>query len=264
MKHTKPVITTKNIMGIFDFFKRKQTEQILKEETIPQPIDNNSYLIEVLKSKLLDMGYEVERNPQYLTLIVNSELEISTVIIDVPGIHPYLMQIRVLTAHPLYFPNGIDENLAGAGETIESKIDTALDNYLNSTFMPIIAGFSDSHDPEVDLLVKTNESEVLWHPKLGNLMVQGQWELQPEWNYLFDILKDKITGLLKGDKFNWLKIYISKRADGTIIGECLFNNQPWDSGLDNIVKHAESWNIEGNFKGLKQFIMFRRCDLYDK
>jgi len=251
-------------MGLFDLFKRKPTEQIPKEEIIPQPIDNNSYLLEVLKSKLLDMDYRVERHPQYLTLIVNSELEISAVIIDVPNIHPYLMQLRVLTVHPLFFPHGIDENLAGAGETIESKIDAGLDNYLNSTFKPIMEGFLDTHDPEADLLIKNHESEVLWHPKLGDLMVQGQWEHQPEWNYLFEILRDKITGLLTGNKFNWLKIYISKRADGTIIGECLFNNQPWDSGLDDIVKYAESWNIEGNFKGLKQFIMFRRCDLYDK
>lgn len=251
-------------MGLFNLSKKKPTEQILKEETIPQPIDNNVYLIEVLKSKLLDMGCQVEQHPQYHTLIVNSELEISIVIINSADNHPFVIQLRVLTRHPQYFPKGIDENLVGIGETMESKIDTALGNYLNSTFMPIIDGFSDTHDPEVDLLVKIHESEVLWHPKLGDLMVQGQWEHQPEWNYLFEILRDKITGLLTSNKFNWLKIYISKHADRTIIGECLFNNQPWDSGLDEIVKYTESWNIEGNFKGLKQFIMFRRCDLYDK
>lgn len=250
-------------MGLFDFFRKKQTEQTSTEKPVIQPIDNNARVVEVLKDKLTKLGHKVERHPQYLTLILDQGLEISAVIIDVPGIHHYLMQLRVLTVHPLFFPQGIDENLMGVGETIESKIDTGLDNYLNSTFKPIMEGFLDSHDPEADLLVKTNESEILWHPKLGDLMMQGQWEHQPDWNYLFEILRDKIAAQLTNDKFNWLKIYISKRADGTIIGECLFNNQPWPGGTEAITNVAELWQVKGEFMGLKQFIMFRRCDKYD-
>jgi len=110
----------------------------------------------------------------------------------------------------------------------------------------------------------TNEKEILWHPKLGNLTLQGQWNEQPQNEPFFELLKEKIKPKLTSNKLNWLKLYISKRADETIIGECLFNNEPWEEGLIDITKYAETWKIKSNFQGLKQFIMFRRCDAYDE
>jgi hypothetical protein len=263
VKHTKQAITTKIIMGLFNFFKKKSTESILKEEPINQSVDNNAYLLGTLKRKLLDMGYKVEQHPQYLTLIINSELEISTAIVDIQGAHPFLMQLNILTVHPVFFKQGIYESLAGIGKTMDKRVNSAVDSYLNSTFSPIIDGFSDTHDQEVDLMVNTNERKILWHPKLGDLLVQGQWDELPDGKLLFEILKDKVKPMLTDNKFNWLKIYISKRADGTIIGECLFNNQLWNDGLNDITKYAESWTVKGEFMALKQFIMFRKCDLYD-
>jgi len=256
-------------MGLFDLFKKKTTDEIQpiqqtpEEKPVTQQGEHNGYLIEVLKNRLLDMGYQVERHPQYLTLIVDSEIEISASIIDIPGAHPYVMQANFLTTHPVYFPKGIYECLVGVGETMDKRINSALDNYLDSTFSPIIEGFSDTHDPDVDLFVNTNDREVLWHPKLGDLMVQGQWEEMPDGKYLFEILREKIKPVLTGNKFNWLKIYISKNANGVIIGECVFNNQLWSDALEDIIRQAEAWIMKGEFKALKQFIMFRRCDAYD-
>ncbi|SEO73146.1 hypothetical protein SAMN05192574_111162 [Mucilaginibacter gossypiicola] len=257
-------------MGLFDLFKRKQTEQIQpiaqlqKEEPVTKYSDYNDYLIEGLKDRLIEMGHEVERHPQHLTLILNSGLEISTSIIDVPDAHPFLIQLNILTRHPIYLEQGIYECLAGIGETMDKRITSALDNYVNFVFSAIIGGFTDTHEPETDMLVITNEREILWHPKIGDLMVQGQWGEMPDGIYLFEILRDKIKSVLIDNKFNSLKIYISKRADGTIIGECVFNNRQWNDGLDEVTKHAESWIVKGDFMALKQFIMFRRCDAYDK
>lgn len=256
-------------MGLFDLFKKKPTEpfqptaQTQQEKPAMQQSEYNGYLTEALESRLLNMGYQVERHPQYLTLIVDSEIEISAAIVEIPGAHPFVMQANFLTIHPVYFPKGIYECLVGVGETIDKRIDAALDNYLDSTFSPIMEGFSDTHDPDFDLLVNTNNREVLWHPKLGDLMVQGQWEEMPDGKCLFEILREKIKPLLTDNKFNWLKIYISKNADGAIIGECVFNNQLWNDALEDITQLAEAWIMKGEFKALKQFIMFRRCDAYD-
>lgn len=256
-------------MGLFDLFKKKPTEQIQptaqpqKEEPIAKYSDYNGYLIEVLKDRLVGMGHQVERHPQYLTLILDSGLEISTSIIDVPDAHPFLIQLNILTRHPLYLEQGIYECLAGIGETMDRRITSALDNYLNIVFPPIMDGFTDTHDPEADMLIITNDREILWHPKIGDLMVQGQWEEMPDGKYLFEILREKIQPVLTDKKFNSLKIYISKRADGTIIGECVFNNQQWNDGLDKMTKHAETWVVKDDFMALKQVIMFRRCDVYD-
>lgn len=124
--------------------------------------------------------------------------------------------------------------------------------------------FSDSHNPDLDFMTIVNDKEVLWHPKLGTLTVQGQWIKYPEGEPFFDLLKDKIHNQLTTNKINWLKIYISKRAEGEIIGECLFNNIPWEVASNEIFNYAKTWKMTDEFHGLKQFIMFRRCDGYDE
>lgn len=251
-------------MGLFDFFKKKYSESKQVDSQQPEPIDNNSYLLETLRSRLIALGYQVDKHPQYLALIINSEIEIATFIIDNPNNHTSILHLMILTIQPKYFPNGIEENIVGIGTNIHDKVTSVIDNYINTTFLPIIDSFSDSHNPDLDFSTIINEKEVLWHPKLGNLTLQGQWNDQPENEPFFEIIKDKLKDKLTLNKINWLKLYISKRADGTIIGECLFNNEPWEEGLSDITDYAKSWKLKSDFQGLKQFIMFRKCDVYDE
>jgi len=251
-------------MGVFDFFKKKTSDQKQIDSQQPEPIDDNSYLLDILKNRLIELGYQIDRHPQYLALIVNSEIEIATAIIDNPNNHPSILHLMILTIHPKYFPNGIEENIVGIGTNIKDKVNSVIDNYINTTFLPIIDSFSDSHHPELDFSIIIDNKEVLWHPKLGNLTLQGQWIDQPQNEPFFEIIKDKLKNKLTSNKLNWLKLYISKRADGTIIGECLFNNEPWEEGLADITEYARSWKMKGDFQGLKQFIMFRKCDACDE
>lgn len=250
-------------MGLFDFFKKKKFTGNQTHREAAEPIDNNSYLHETLRNKLIQLGYRVIWHPEYLALIVDGEMEIASVIIDNPNNHPDLLHLRILTIHPKYFPKGIEENIAGIGTTMFDKANAVIDNYINTTFLPIIDGFSDSHNADLDFSTMLNGKEVLWHPKLGNLSLQGQWDEQPQNEPFFEIVKDKLQNKLTANKFNWLKLYISKLANGTIIGECLFNNEPWDEALADITAYAESWEMKGSFQGLKQFIVFRKCDAFD-
>ncbi|GAB0157342.1 hypothetical protein CHRYSEOSP005_26150 [Chryseobacterium sp. Alg-005] len=245
-------------MGFLDFFKKKQNTEENKpatNESVRPQADPNIFLLETLKTKLIDKGYEVEWHPQYLALIINSELEIATVILDRPDYHPSLIHLMIVTIHPTYFPDGIAENIVGVGSTIEEKTDSVLNNYLNTTFEPIIDSFSDTHDPELDF----EYNKLLWHPKLGNTVLQGDWEGPSENEFLFKLLKDKIPKKLNNQKFNWLKIYVAD-SNGNITGECLFNNEPWDEGLEILSDYIRSLNNKKVFIGLKQFIMFRKCD----
>lgn len=249
-------------VGIFDFFKKKTTDQ---DVPVPSaPVNRDVYVLEAFKRRLAEMGYKAEWHPQYLAIIVNDELEIATLIIDNPNSHYSLLQLLVYASHPRYFANGIQEMVAGVGLTFSDQVDTALNNYINATFLTIIDSFADSHNPELDFMVNTDGKDALWHPKLGNLLLQGKWNEQPENEPLFDLLKDLVPGKLTSNKINWLKIYLSKQAGKEIIGECMFNNQPWDEGLNRVSGYASSWKMEGDFKGIKQFIMFRRCDKYDE
>jgi Family of unknown function (DUF6348) len=249
-------------MGLFDFFKKKPTNRDIP--TPVTPINRDVYVLEAFKRKLAEMGHKAEWHPQYLAIIVNDELEIASLIIDNPNSHYNLLQLLVFASHPEYFPGGIEESLAGIGLTFEQQVGTAVDNYINSTFLTIMHSFSDNHNPELDFMVNANGKDVLWHPKLGNLILQGKWNEQPQHEPLFELLKDLIPGKLTSNKINWLKIYLSKQAGKDIIGECLFNNEPWNEGLAQVSAYADGWKIEGDFKGIKQFIMFRRCDKYDE
>lgn len=249
-------------MGLFNFFKKKQPEANQSNTEINEPTDNNLLLLLALQERLISMGHNVEMHSQYLALIINSELEIASVIIENPDYHPSLLHLMILTIHPNYFPEGIEENIVGIGETIEQKIESVIDNYLNTTFTPIIDSFTESHYPDLDFFTNNNR-EILWHPKLGDLTLQGHWNSYPEGESLFDLLKEKVKNKLGNQKFNWLKIYISKMDESEITGECLFNNEPWEEGLEILYHYAKNWKIEGNFLGQKQFIMFRRCDEYD-
>lgn len=245
-------------MGLFDFFKKKPSEK----PTEP-PVDNNLYLIEVLRNKLIQMGYQVEIHPEYLALIINAKLEIATVIIDNAHNHHSILHLMVLTIHPKYFPEGIEENIVGIGMSIHEKVNSVLDNYINTTFLPIIDSLSDAHNPDLDFNTVVNGSPVLWHPKLGTLTFQGQWSETPQHEPFFELLKEKIKNKLGTHKLNWLKIYISKRTDGVVIGECLFNNQPWEEGLEDITQYAQSWELHSDFQAMKEFMVFRRCDASD-
>jgi hypothetical protein len=252
-------------MALFDFFKKKTTV-ISKpgEQNEMPPVNKNWLVFTALETRLREMGYTIKRHTQYLALIVSDELEVSVMVVENPENHPRIMQLMVSAAHPQYFPNGIIEHIAGLGNTVEDQIRSTLNNYIHSTFMTIIDGFSDRHNPDLDFITIVNEKEILWHPKLGALNAQGQWDEYPEGEPLYDLLKNEIPNRLTTNKINWLKIYISKNANAELIGECLFNNAPWEAALDKIFNYAKTWEMPGEFKALKQFIVFRRCDKYDE
>lgn len=248
-------------MGLFNFFKKKHSEDTQVERLKTNSADNNLYLLETLRNKLIEDGYLVEKHPQYLKLIVNDEIEIATVIIDNPNNHPSILHLMILTIHPEYFPNGIEENIVGIGTVLKDKVDSVINNYISTTFKTIIKSFSNEHDQ--DFYAIANNKKELWHINLGNPGLQGQWNEQPQNEDFFDIIRDKVKDKLTSNKINWLKLYISKRKDGTIIGECRFNNEHWEEGLDDITEYAKSWKIQTEFQGLKQFIVFKRCDFYN-
>lgn len=249
-------------MGIFDFFKKKQ-EVLPQPEPIAPVFDKNVFLMTKLHQRLEEMGYQLAWHSQYLALVLNDELEIAMAMIETPGTHPNVMQVKALLSHPQHFAGGIIDNLAGIGTSFDDRVNAALDNFITTIFETVIESLGDRHDPDLDLLTITNGRDVLWHPNLGAMITQGEWESYPENPDLFKLFRDELETVLTDNKINWLKIYISKMADGSIRGECAFNNKNWDAGFNIIHKYASAWTIPGEFKGLKQFIVLRRCDAYD-
>lgn len=245
-------------MGLFDFFKKKP--DAAKEPAAPtNPIDPNVYLLEMLKARITDKGYRVAKHPQYQSLIVNEAVEIATVIIDNPNNHPLLMHLMILTIHADYFPNGIEEHVAGLGETLEQKVVSVIDNYIDSTFTTIMESLSDKHYDNLDLTITTAEGTTVWHTYLGTAILQGHWTSQPGYETMYDLIREKVKDKLTETPFNWLKLYISKSDEGNIIGECAWNNEPWPEGLAALQQYAQTWEVSGAFYSLKQFVVIKKC-----
>ncbi len=139
-------------MGLFDFFKKKASNTNIAQPSDASYINKNLVVLNALESRLIEMGYDVKRHPQYLALIVNSQLEICLAVIDNPANHPSVIHLMISVSHKQYFPDGIVENVAGMGHSLEDQASNVLNNYINSTLLTIIDSLIDSHNPELDFM----------------------------------------------------------------------------------------------------------------
>jgi len=242
------------LMGIFDIFKKKS-----KVESE----DPDTYLQKELKSRLEAEGHRVVLEDG--SVFVDSKIEILTTIIDNPELHRHLLHMHVVITAGDYFPSGLTEDLVGIGQNMHEKVDSALNNFLSVTLPPILGAFTDSHQPELDFATMAGDKEILWHPKLGNFGFQGKWDESeyPEVEYLLNIIEENLKPMLADQKFNWLKIYLAKQPDGKISGDCSLNNKFWEEGYKVLLKYAKSWPQDESFRAIKQFILFRQCDVSD-
>lgn len=237
-------------MGLFDFLKKKKSKQV-------KP-DDNTYIRQELKRRLEEMGHSVciEDGVVY----ADSNIGILIEVLEDPNLHPMVVKVGVRIVVEDYFGKGLSEVLAGIGDTIESKANSALNNLLTITLPPILDAFTDSHNADIDFTESNHGRDILWHPKPGNLGMQGKWDNYPDQDCIFHLLKDWLKDKLVDKQFNWLKIYIAKQADGSITGDCSLNNEFYEDGYLILEEHAKSWeNIDG-FRAIKQFILFRQCD----
>ncbi|UYQ95714.1 DUF6348 family protein [Chitinophaga horti] len=220
----------------------------------------DKYLLQSLAKRLMAQGYMIDISETANELTVSGALTIATSIIESADYHPNLIHLLIITKNKDYFPEGITENIVGVGTTIEAKVETVLDNYLATTFPAIADSFLDGHDPEIDF---NDGRGILWHPRLGALSLQGQWAAEPEGEPIFDLLKNKLAETIPNRKINWLKVYVARYQDDEVIAECLLNNKVWEEGTVAVRKYAANFPQQGTFLGQKQFMAFRRCDVFD-
>lgn len=241
-------------MGIFDFFKKKPAE--------PEPSDPNEFFLEVLQKRLQEENIQSERSPKYAALVLNDGCEIASGM--APGdFHPSMLPMMVAAIHKEYFPKGIQESVVGVGNSLREKVESAVNAYLSTTFFAIADAFEDGHNEKLDFMSGEEESQILWHPKPGDLGLQGIWKEAPEYHDLYEVVRDLLPPMMDNRKFNWLKMYMSRQPDGTLGGEVYFNNAHWEEGMNLLAAYAQTWGNPGVFLGQKQFVMFRRCDSYD-
>lgn len=240
-------------MGFLNFLKKKEE---------PNESDVNSLFLQSLKSRIEEQGHSVEYSTDYAAIIVDSQIEIASKIAD-GEFHPSLLPMMILVLNETFFPKGINANLAGFGDTPEDKVESATNGFMSNFFSPIIENFSDSHRPEFDFKSEASGKEILWHPKMSDNLLQGTWQETSKETNLYSIVEQEVQHILADNKFNWLKLYISRQPNGEISGECLLNNEFWEEGYSLLCQYASTWKDQSKFLAHKQFIVFRRCDECD-
>ncbi|NIG55987.1 DUF6348 family protein [Chitinophaga sp. Cy-1792] len=248
-------------MGFFDFLKKKDAAP--EQEPTPAPahdVTPEEYLFNSFKEQLLSQHYHVQAfsNNGRHALFIDNQLLLEPTIIPTPGMHPLLVQVNFQARHEA-FQDIISEMVAGIGDTMAARLDSAISNYMSTTLPPIMDSLTDSHYPELDF---QDANDILWHPKPGNIGFQGSWEDtdMPDDNVMMQLLTPALSAIIPDQQFNWIKIYYGIQGSEITGSDCLLNNEPWPEGDAILKDFVLQWATPDHFKGIKHFIMLRRCD----
>jgi hypothetical protein len=171
-------------------------------------------------------------------------------------------QINFYTYHK-FLQTSIEERLSGIGENSTAALQYGIRSFLSGQFPVIIDGIDLKHSPEMDFDVIDKNEKAHWHPIIGDIQLQGELSRKQDsaiYENTYSFIKPLLISNLKQSNhdFHWIRYYISKMPDGEIIGDCYYDNEPFDEGLEALKKFALTWGTT-EFAGQKQFIMLRHC-----
>lgn len=245
------------------FFKKLFGSKDNKNCDATANLSDSQKILYYLKQDLNKMNIRAEMSDESLILI-----DFDTAIQARVGNrtqHPNMivlqLDFRVLST--TLFDDFVYESLAGIaeGNDLENAIKNGVSSFISGTLTSMIESCDDTHNQELDFETDCNGLVRLWHPKIGNLQAQGEFdENTADLNQIFNILKDDIRFKVKDKRAYWVKVYVSKQIDGNIITQCNINNQPFPEADEKMRKYASEWSLKGQFKGEKQFIIIRQCD----
>jgi hypothetical protein len=170
-----------------------------------------------------------------------------------------MLELNIVASHAILFAGGISDFLAGPGANDSMAIKAGVTSYVAGVFSTILRGLTTEHQPALDF----NVNKDLWHPVAGALQVQGAFSKDSTLDdlHFIKMLKPLLVNKLATSTdttLHWVKVYVSRQPDGSIIQECAYDNNPLPEGNTILKQYAESWKVNG-FAGQKQFFMLRKC-----
>lgn len=242
------------------FFKELFTSKDKKSNTKTSILTENEMILHYLRQFLSKINITTE--------IVDNELILPTYKMSIKGWinskteHPNAVVLELIfTINQENFEGEIFEALAGLGENVEASIKNGTHSFIEGVLTAIMESFDIKHNPQLDFETEWNGNIHIWHPKVGPIQVQGNFDsTSTDENKIFNILKDDIKVKIGNMQFYWIKVYVSQQANGHIITECTFNNKPFYEANKKMEDYAEGWISDNQFKGEKQYIIIRQCD----
>lgn len=264
------IIVSVLIISIFIFFvikgrDKKNVINSLTENTITEELYNNllrDILLQNLNLNYTDYGFKISNGK----IVSDKGISIEYDIINhrkYPTSESF--QINFLTNFKTYFRDGIEERLVGIGENDTTAINYGVQSFLSGQFPTIIQGINSSHSPDLDFDIISTYGKNHWHPIIGDIQMQGELSNISDssiYEKTYKLLKPIILEKLKNSKenFHWMRYYISKSASNEIIGDCYFDNEVFEIGLNILKNYANNWDTKNKFAGQKQFILLRKCE----
>jgi len=240
----------KSLFGSKNSKDNKQTAELINDEKVIQYlqklISEKNLTSEIVDNQLIIKDYKMS-----IKACIQSKTQHTEVM---------LLQMRFVINQEL-LEDEVVEVLAGIGENMEEAMKNGISSFITGIFDVFSEAFHESHIPDLDFETEWNGESRLWHPKIGPLQVQGDCNLAlVDENKILNILKEDIKVSIGDNRFYWIKVYVSRQADGEIITECTLNNETFYKAESKMREYAEGFDNSNSFRGEKQYIIIRQCD----
>jgi hypothetical protein len=145
------------------------------------------------------------------------------------------------------------ESFAGWGESAEEALVTAFSNFIYNSLHVFLNGFCGKIDDQVTVEEwKIGQQE--WKVIIGNYGVRS-FEDQPVPlpESLFEMIEQLLRqkGLEPG--IHWLRVFCCNVGDGSLICECLLDNETWEYAQDQL--QTLDWQKRESFYSVRNFLV---------
>ncbi|RSK44168.1 DUF6348 family protein [Hymenobacter perfusus] len=167
--------------------------------------------------------------------------------------------------HPRLFPGGLLDRLSGIGRSVTEAAENGARLWADGALEVALQVLENRPDPALNFTVPAvGPGSERWHQFLGRVHVQGGWQSRlPEVHpgYFSQILLPVLRVQTNLPPVSWLKVYVARQPDNSLLVDCLLNNELWPEALPLLEEAAQKWPGSGEFMAQRQYLAFRQCGL---
>lgn len=246
--------------SIEESIEENKVEESKKDDV--KVVDEKELLLNVLKSKIQNMNLEVSEDKEAI-LIPEFDVTIKAAIRnkDQQG-NNYLVEIEFFVYNKEFGEEGIYESFAGIGkDSFEEAVSSCVDIFIKTLLNVVIDALKDNHSSILD--IETNKRSIArtWHSYIGALQSQGFASASGLGNNLyFNLLKDQIAKRLNNLRYYWIKILVTRQANGAARYQCLLNNKPFLEAERILDEYVQGLPADNSIMLEMQYIIIRQSD----
>lgn len=243
----------------------KQAQVSEASEAVDASEDEQAQLLAVTQATIRQYYADIQVTPQEHQLLLNPcELRVEARILSrnvYPAAVVECQHFQVY--HPQLFPGGLSDTLSGIGRNVAEAVENGARLWTDGALEVALQVVENRPDPALDFTVAgSGPGAGRWHQFLGRVHVQGGWQSRlPDVHpgYFSQILLPTLRARPSLPPVSWLKVYVARQPDRSLLLDCLLNNEPWPEARLLLEEAAQSWPGAGEFMAQRQYLAFRQC-----